>query len=192
MKVSTHVLSTNVQNLVSCYLLLDCCWLAFGSFECRYLTVDGVTHPSALNFPTHPQHRRVLNVTPAHVDSKELVSCDSLFPHRLLLLCCCSSSPPSSSRDLHGPPAGNLTKHMKSKAHSKKCMEMGVPELLVEDQDAEDSGTEANYRCVCVCVFDSHIKLLSPGNGKKVSRSLSPELAPPTGQRWSSWLQPKS
>lgn len=50
--------------------------------------------------------------------------------------------------------------------------------------------------CVCVWVggwvFDSHIKLLSPGNGKKVSRSLSPELAPPTGQRWSSWLQPKS
>ncbi|XP_034560430.1 zinc finger protein 40 isoform X2 [Notolabrus celidotus] len=35
---------------------------------------------------------------------------------------------------------GNLTKHMKSKAHSKKCMEMGVPEGLIEDQDAEDSG----------------------------------------------------
>lgn len=30
---------------------------------------------------------------------------------------------------------------MKSKAHSKKCMEMGVPEVLIEDQDAEDSGT---------------------------------------------------
>ncbi|XP_026156597.1 zinc finger protein 40 isoform X2 [Mastacembelus armatus] len=35
---------------------------------------------------------------------------------------------------------GNLTKHMKSKAHSKKCMEMGVPEGLFEDHDAEDSG----------------------------------------------------
>ncbi|KAM9340074.1 zinc finger protein 40 [Symphorus nematophorus] len=35
---------------------------------------------------------------------------------------------------------GNLTKHMKSKAHSKKCMEIGVPEGLIEDQDAEDSG----------------------------------------------------
>ncbi|KAM3595769.1 uncharacterized protein V6R79_002561 [Siganus canaliculatus] len=35
---------------------------------------------------------------------------------------------------------GNLTKHMKSKAHSKKCMEMGVPEGLIEDQEAEDSG----------------------------------------------------
>ncbi|KAM6974586.1 zinc finger protein 40 isoform 1-T2 [Tautogolabrus adspersus] len=35
---------------------------------------------------------------------------------------------------------GNLTKHMKSKAHSKKCMEMGVPAGLIEDQDAEDSG----------------------------------------------------
>nr|XP_057902185.1 zinc finger protein 40 isoform X1 [Doryrhamphus excisus] len=35
---------------------------------------------------------------------------------------------------------GNLTKHMKSKAHSKKCMEMGVPNGLIEDQDAEDSG----------------------------------------------------
>ncbi|XP_029022089.1 zinc finger protein 40 isoform X2 [Betta splendens] len=35
---------------------------------------------------------------------------------------------------------GNLTKHMKSKAHIKKCMEMGVPQGLIEDQDAEDSG----------------------------------------------------
>lgn len=35
---------------------------------------------------------------------------------------------------------GNLTKHMKSKAHSKKCLEMGVPAGLIEDQDAEDSG----------------------------------------------------
>ncbi|KAG7500896.1 zinc finger 40 isoform X1 [Solea senegalensis] len=35
---------------------------------------------------------------------------------------------------------GNLTKHMKSKAHSRKCMEMGLPEGLIEDQDAEDSG----------------------------------------------------
>ncbi|RVE66671.1 hypothetical protein OJAV_G00109550 [Oryzias javanicus] len=35
---------------------------------------------------------------------------------------------------------GNLTKHMKSKAHRKKCMEMGVPEGAMEDQDAEDSG----------------------------------------------------
>ncbi|XP_068602916.1 zinc finger protein 40 [Brachionichthys hirsutus] len=34
---------------------------------------------------------------------------------------------------------GNLTKHMKSKAHSKKCIEMGVPEILIEDQDTEDS-----------------------------------------------------
>ncbi|XP_063755456.1 zinc finger protein 40 isoform X1 [Eleginops maclovinus] len=34
---------------------------------------------------------------------------------------------------------GNLTKHMKSKAHSKKCIEMGVPAGLIEDQDAEDS-----------------------------------------------------
>ncbi|XP_070840070.1 zinc finger protein 40 isoform X1 [Chaetodon trifascialis] len=39
---------------------------------------------------------------------------------------------------------GNLTKHMKSKAHSKKCMEMGVPEGLIEDQDAEDSGDRSH------------------------------------------------
>ncbi|XP_063041201.1 zinc finger protein 40 isoform X2 [Engraulis encrasicolus] len=35
---------------------------------------------------------------------------------------------------------GNLTKHMKSKAHSKKCLEMGVSVGLIEDQDADDSG----------------------------------------------------
>ncbi|KAL0961971.1 hypothetical protein UPYG_G00334030 [Umbra pygmaea] len=34
---------------------------------------------------------------------------------------------------------GNLTKHMKSKAHSKKCLEMGVSAGL-DDIDAEDSG----------------------------------------------------
>uniref|UniRef100_A0A7N6F764 HIVEP zinc finger 1 n=1 Tax=Anabas testudineus TaxID=64144 RepID=A0A7N6F764_ANATE len=40
---------------------------------------------------------------------------------------------------------GNLTKHMKSKAHIKKCMEMGVPEGLIDDQDAEDSGTVLHW-----------------------------------------------
>uniref|UniRef100_A0A3Q4HET3 HIVEP zinc finger 1 n=1 Tax=Neolamprologus brichardi TaxID=32507 RepID=A0A3Q4HET3_NEOBR len=39
---------------------------------------------------------------------------------------------------------GNLTKHMKSKAHSKKCMEMGVPDGLIDDQDAEDSGDRSH------------------------------------------------
>ncbi|KAJ8273425.1 hypothetical protein GJAV_G00101470 [Gymnothorax javanicus] len=35
---------------------------------------------------------------------------------------------------------GNLTKHMKSKAHSKKCMEMGVSLSSVDDQDIDDAG----------------------------------------------------
>ncbi|XP_060753588.1 zinc finger protein 40 isoform X1 [Tachysurus vachellii] len=35
---------------------------------------------------------------------------------------------------------GNLTKHMKSKAHSKKCMEMGVAVGVTEDHETEDSG----------------------------------------------------
>ncbi|KAG7255022.1 hypothetical protein CRUP_005502 [Coryphaenoides rupestris] len=35
---------------------------------------------------------------------------------------------------------GNLTKHMKSKAHSKKCLEIGVPVGVIDDLDAEDSG----------------------------------------------------
>ncbi|KAM8883313.1 zinc finger protein 40 isoform 3-T5 [Synchiropus picturatus] len=39
---------------------------------------------------------------------------------------------------------GNLTKHMKSKAHSKKCLEMGVPAGLIEDQEAEDSGDRSH------------------------------------------------
>ncbi|XP_077362618.1 zinc finger protein 40 isoform X2 [Festucalex cinctus] len=43
---------------------------------------------------------------------------------------------------------GNLTKHMKSKAHSKKCMEMGVPNGLSEDQDAEDSGDRSQVSSV--------------------------------------------
>ncbi|XP_039205384.1 zinc finger protein 40 isoform X2 [Crotalus tigris] len=35
---------------------------------------------------------------------------------------------------------GNLTKHMKSKAHSKKCMDLGVSVGLIDDQDVEDYG----------------------------------------------------
>ncbi|KFZ59933.1 Zinc finger protein 40, partial [Antrostomus carolinensis] len=33
---------------------------------------------------------------------------------------------------------GNLTKHMKSKAHSKKCLDLGVSVGLIEDQDGEE------------------------------------------------------
>ncbi|XP_072880012.1 zinc finger protein 40 isoform X3 [Hemitrygon akajei] len=35
---------------------------------------------------------------------------------------------------------GNLTKHMKSKAHSKKCMEIGVAAGPFDDQDTDESG----------------------------------------------------
>ncbi|XP_060100196.1 zinc finger protein 40 [Heteronotia binoei] len=35
---------------------------------------------------------------------------------------------------------GNLTKHMKSKAHSKKCMDLGVSVGLIDDQDGEECG----------------------------------------------------
>ncbi|XP_048415341.1 zinc finger protein 40 isoform X2 [Stegostoma tigrinum] len=35
---------------------------------------------------------------------------------------------------------GNLTKHMKSKAHSKKCMEMGVAVAPFEDHDTDETG----------------------------------------------------
>ena len=59
------------------------------------------------------------------------------------LPCYCSSSTPP--QDLTASvSAGNLTKHMKSKAHSKKCMEMGVPAGLIDDLDAEDSGEFAH------------------------------------------------
>jgi len=44
-------------------------------------------------------------------------------------------------RVLSWRPSGNLTKHMKSKAHSKKCLEIGVPVGVIDDLDAEDSGT---------------------------------------------------
>uniref|UniRef100_A0A673LN22 HIVEP zinc finger 1 n=1 Tax=Sinocyclocheilus rhinocerous TaxID=307959 RepID=A0A673LN22_9TELE len=57
--------------------------------------------------------------------------------------------PVSASRlsDLFVPfnHTGNLTKHMKSKAHSKKCMEMGVAVGIIEDQDTEDSGRSLLY-----------------------------------------------
>ncbi|KYO30443.1 zinc finger protein 40 isoform B [Alligator mississippiensis] len=35
---------------------------------------------------------------------------------------------------------GNLTKHMKSKAHSKKCMDLGISVGLIDDQDGDEYG----------------------------------------------------
>uniref|UniRef100_A0A9J7XG96 HIVEP zinc finger 3b n=1 Tax=Cyprinus carpio carpio TaxID=630221 RepID=A0A9J7XG96_CYPCA len=35
---------------------------------------------------------------------------------------------------------GNLTKHMKSKAHGKKCLEMGVSESSVDELESEEAG----------------------------------------------------
>ncbi|XP_063779244.1 zinc finger protein 40 isoform X2 [Pseudophryne corroboree] len=40
---------------------------------------------------------------------------------------------------------GNLTKHMKSKAHSKKCMDMGIVVGPGDDQDTDDSGERQRY-----------------------------------------------
>ncbi|XP_036608678.1 zinc finger protein 40 [Trichosurus vulpecula] len=40
---------------------------------------------------------------------------------------------------------GNLTKHMKSKAHSKKCMDLGVSVGVIDDQDPEESGEKQRF-----------------------------------------------
>ncbi|XP_038626709.1 zinc finger protein 40 isoform X2 [Tachyglossus aculeatus] len=40
---------------------------------------------------------------------------------------------------------GNLTKHMKSKAHSKKCVDLGVSIGLIDDQDVEESGEKHRF-----------------------------------------------
>uniref|UniRef100_UPI00398F4AF8 zinc finger protein 40 isoform X3 n=1 Tax=Pristiophorus japonicus TaxID=55135 RepID=UPI00398F4AF8 len=52
---------------------------------------------------------------------------------------------------------GNLTKHMKSKAHSKKCMEMGVAAATFDDQDTDESGDKpkGGYECLYSDVEDS-------------------------------------
>ncbi|XP_029446525.1 zinc finger protein 40 [Rhinatrema bivittatum] len=42
---------------------------------------------------------------------------------------------------------GNLTKHMKSKAHSKKCVDMGVSVGPIDEQDAEELGERQKYGC---------------------------------------------
>ncbi|XP_010621170.1 zinc finger protein 40 isoform X2 [Fukomys damarensis] len=40
---------------------------------------------------------------------------------------------------------GNLTKHMKSKAHSKKCVDLGVSVALIDEQDAEESDEKQRF-----------------------------------------------
>ncbi|XP_012589582.1 PREDICTED: zinc finger protein 40 [Condylura cristata] len=41
---------------------------------------------------------------------------------------------------------GNLTKHMKSKTHSKKCVDLGVSVGLIDEQDTEES--DEKQRCI--------------------------------------------
>uniref|UniRef100_A0A9J8B2Z2 HIVEP zinc finger 3b n=1 Tax=Cyprinus carpio carpio TaxID=630221 RepID=A0A9J8B2Z2_CYPCA len=45
---------------------------------------------------------------------------------------------------------GNLTKHMKSKAHGKKCLEMGVSESSVDELESEEAGGVAK-KSFCMC-----------------------------------------
>ncbi|XP_044523640.1 zinc finger protein 40 [Gracilinanus agilis] len=40
---------------------------------------------------------------------------------------------------------GNLTKHMKSKAHGKKCVDLGVSVGVIDDQDPEESGEKQRF-----------------------------------------------
>ncbi|XP_045154004.1 zinc finger protein 40 isoform X2 [Echinops telfairi] len=40
---------------------------------------------------------------------------------------------------------GNLTKHMKSKAHSKKCVDLGVSVGLIEEQDTEEADEKQRF-----------------------------------------------
>ncbi|XP_052474183.1 transcription factor HIVEP3 [Carassius gibelio] len=42
---------------------------------------------------------------------------------------------------------GNLTKHMKSKAHGKKCLEMGVSESSVDELETEEAGDSEERVC---------------------------------------------
>ncbi|KAK7157984.1 hypothetical protein R3I93_009243 [Phoxinus phoxinus] len=42
---------------------------------------------------------------------------------------------------------GNLTKHMKSKAHGKKCLEMGVSESSVDELETEEAGGSEDQVC---------------------------------------------
>ncbi|XP_053458439.1 zinc finger protein 40 isoform X2 [Nycticebus coucang] len=42
---------------------------------------------------------------------------------------------------------GNLTKHMKSKAHSKKCVDLGVSVGLIDEQDTEESDEKQRFSC---------------------------------------------
>lgn len=124
--------------------------------------------------------------------------------HKLLCYCRSASHPLNFPSSL----AGNLTKHMKSKAHSKKCMEMGVPDVLIDDQDAEDSGIyhrlkirsreyKIIHMCVCctyVCMFfyfkplsTQYVWLPTPGHLKIVLPVNEPQIdniACPLELRW--------
>nr|XP_033790558.1 zinc finger protein 40 isoform X2 [Geotrypetes seraphini] len=42
---------------------------------------------------------------------------------------------------------GNLTKHMKSKAHGKKCLDMGISVGLTDEQDKEEAVERQKYSC---------------------------------------------
>lgn len=51
---------------------------------------------------------------------------------------------------------GNLTKHMKSKTHSKKCLDLGVSVGLIDEQDTEESGKalfHIFHKCYLQCTL---------------------------------------
>lgn len=48
---------------------------------------------------------------------------------------------------------GNLTKHMKSKAHGKKCQAMGVSESSVDEPESEETGTGWRTELQLLCMF---------------------------------------
>lgn len=51
---------------------------------------------------------------------------------------------------------GNLTKHMKSKAHMKKCLELGVSVTCVDDAESEEAGAAVENRRDLIKILSEH------------------------------------
>uniref|UniRef100_A0A672K468 Transcription factor HIVEP3 n=1 Tax=Sinocyclocheilus grahami TaxID=75366 RepID=A0A672K468_SINGR len=76
---------------------------------------------------------------------------------------------------------GNLTKHMKSKAHGKKCLEMGVSESSVDELETEEAGRVAIKSCEDFSSHDEPSSVsVSPGSKRALFSRKGWEVSPRT------------
>ncbi|OWK12631.1 hypothetical protein Celaphus_00015056 [Cervus elaphus hippelaphus] len=94
--------------------------------------------PNPLGLPT----KVALSLLSSKQKTGRSLYCQAITTHFKSDLLVCSSKWKSN---LSKRALGNLTKHMKSKTHSKKCVDLGVSVGLTDEQDTEESDEKQRF-----------------------------------------------